>query len=53
MGPLRGRNDEEGFVEALLEGQPDAPVYFGRMKRQNRSGPRSSASVPSSGATSH
>ena len=33
------RNDEEGFVEALLEGQPDAPVYFGRMKRQNRSGP--------------
>jgi hydroxyacylglutathione hydrolase len=33
------RNDEEGFVEALLEGQTDAPVYFGRMKRQNRSGP--------------
>jgi hydroxyacylglutathione hydrolase len=31
--------DEEGFVEALLEGQPDAPAYFGRMKRQNRSGP--------------
>jgi hydroxyacylglutathione hydrolase len=33
------QDDEEGFVEALLEGQPDAPVYFGRMKRQNRSGP--------------
>jgi len=32
-------NDEEGFVEALLEGQPDAPVYFGRMKRQNKLGP--------------
>jgi hydroxyacylglutathione hydrolase len=31
--------DEEGFVEALLEGQPDVPLYFGRMKRQNRSGP--------------
>lgn len=31
--------DEEGFVEALLEGQPDAPVYFGRMKRQNKEGP--------------
>lgn len=31
--------DEEGFVEALLEGQPDAPVYFGRMKRQNKMGP--------------
>jgi hydroxyacylglutathione hydrolase len=32
-------NDEEGFVEALLEAQPDAPVYFGRMKRQNKMGP--------------
>jgi hydroxyacylglutathione hydrolase len=32
-------DDEGGFVEALLEGQPDAPAYFGRMKRQNREGP--------------
>ncbi|TCJ16876.1 MBL fold metallo-hydrolase [Rubrobacter taiwanensis] len=32
-------DDEAGFVEALLEGQPDAPAYFGRMKRQNKSGP--------------
>jgi hydroxyacylglutathione hydrolase len=32
-------NDEEGFIEALLSDQPDAPVYFGRMKRQNKSGP--------------
>jgi len=32
-------DDEQGFVDALLEGQPDAPAYFGRMKRQNRSGP--------------
>jgi hydroxyacylglutathione hydrolase len=31
--------DEEGFVAALLEGQPDAPSYFSRMKRQNREGP--------------
>src|SRR5690625_2976578 len=31
--------DEEGFVTALLDGQPDAPLYFGRMKRQNRQGP--------------
>src|SRR5690606_26613477 len=31
--------DEDGFVTALLEGQPDAPTYFGRMKRQNRDGP--------------
>lgn len=31
--------DEQGFVDELLEGQPDAPAYFGRMKRQNREGP--------------
>lgn len=33
------QGDEEGFVKSLLEGQPDAPAYFGRMKRQNRAGP--------------
>lgn len=33
------RDDEEGFVRALLEGQSDAPAYFGRMKRYNRDGP--------------
>lgn len=33
------RNDDrQGFVDALLEGQPDAPLYFGRMKRTNRAG---------------
>ncbi|MGP5078673.1 rhodanese-like domain-containing protein [Brachybacterium alimentarium] len=32
-------DDEQGFVEELLEGQPDAPAYFGRMKRQNIQGP--------------
>ena len=31
--------DEEGFTRALLEGQPDAPLYFGRMKRWNKEGP--------------
>lgn len=31
--------DVEGFTAALLEGQPDAPTYFGRMKRHNLSGP--------------
>lgn len=32
-------NDEEGFTNALLDGQPDAPLYFGRMKRWNKQGP--------------
>ena len=31
--------DRQGFTDALLEGQPDAPAYFNRMKRQNRAGP--------------
>jgi hydroxyacylglutathione hydrolase len=32
-------HDEEGFVRALLDGQPDAHAYFARMKRQNKIGP--------------
>lgn len=32
-------DDEAGFVTALLEGQPDAHAYFGRMKLENRVGP--------------
>ncbi len=33
------RDDEQGFVDELLSGQPDAHAYFGRMKRQNKEGP--------------
>ncbi|GAA1683394.1 Zn-dependent hydrolase [Citricoccus zhacaiensis] len=32
-------NDEQGFIDELLEGQPDAHAYFARMKRQNKVGP--------------
>lgn len=32
-------DDEQGFIDELLEGQPDAHAYFSRMKRQNRQGP--------------
>ena len=38
-GRLVEDDDERGFVESLLADQPDAPVYFGRMKRQNKNGP--------------
>ena len=37
--PFVQKGDEHGFVAALLEGQPDAPAYFNRMKRQNKEGP--------------
>jgi hydroxyacylglutathione hydrolase len=39
-------DDEAGFTEALLAGQPDAPTYFGRMKRQNKAGPTVLGSQP-------
>ena len=38
-GPYLEANDEAGFVKGLLDGQPDAHAYFGRMKRENRQGP--------------
>jgi len=37
--PLVQAGDEQAFVDELLSGQPDAPSYFGRMKKQNRTGP--------------
>lgn len=30
---------EDAFVDYILEGQPEPPLYFGRMKEQNRRGP--------------
>ena len=37
--PFVDDDDEQGFIDQLLEGQPDAHAYFGRMKRQNKQGP--------------
>ncbi len=34
-----GVADQEAFVQAVLEGQPTPPSYFGRMKQTNRDGP--------------
>lgn len=36
---------EEAFVEAVLDGQPEAPTYFATMKRMNRDGPPPPPSV--------
>jgi len=33
------QSGEDAFVEYILEGQPEPPLYFGRMKEQNRLGP--------------
>ncbi|HJE90369.1 MAG TPA: MBL fold metallo-hydrolase, partial [Dietzia timorensis] len=37
--PFVENDDEQGFIDSLLEGQPDAPTYFSRMKRLNKEGP--------------
>lgn len=39
-------DDEQGFIDELLSGQPDAHAYFGRMKKQNRSGPEVIGEAP-------
>lgn len=36
---LRAAGDEEEFVDYILEGQPEPPLYFARMKRDNKKGP--------------
>ena len=33
------REDEDHFVDAILEGQPEPQIYFARMKRDNKMGP--------------
>lgn len=39
-------NDIEGFVDELLDSQPDAHAYFGRMKVDNRQGPAVLGELP-------
>lgn len=39
-------DDEQGFIDELLSGQPDAHAYFGRMKVQNKVGPAVIGEVP-------
>ena len=38
--------DEDHFVSAVLEGQPEPPRYFAQMKRINKDGPRLLSLVP-------
>lgn len=46
---LRG---EEEFVSAILDGQPEPPMYFARMKRDNRGGPELLGVLPNPPAVS-
>lgn len=43
---VRASRDESGFVEFILGGQPEPPVYFARMKHVNKTGPSVLGGLP-------
>ncbi|MFF8816414.1 rhodanese-like domain-containing protein [Leucobacter sp. NPDC015123] len=45
-GKYLRNDDQQGFVDELLSGQPDAHAYFGRMKVQNKLGPAVIGAAP-------
>ncbi|MEX1137152.1 MAG: MBL fold metallo-hydrolase [Balneolales bacterium] len=44
---LKAANTEDNFVKFILEGQPEPPLYFARMKRENKMGPAITGGLPS------
>lgn len=40
------RQDADTFVDAILEDQPEPPMYFARMKRDNKTGPPVLGTLP-------
>ncbi len=43
---VSSRNDSRSFTKSILDGQPDAPFYFARMKTENREGPALLGDLP-------
>jgi len=43
---LRAAAGEDAFVSWILDGQPEPPLYFARMKKQNRGGPAVLGDLP-------
>lgn len=43
---IRAAASEQGFVDYILDGQPEPPQYFARMKRDNKMGPRVLGGIP-------
>ncbi|MEX2435255.1 MAG: rhodanese-like domain-containing protein [Balneolaceae bacterium] len=43
---LRSATSEDNFVKFILEGQPEPPLYFARMKRDNKVGPALIGGLP-------
>ena len=43
---IHAARDEKTFVDFILSGQPEPPLYFARMKRDNKMGPKVLGSLP-------
>ena len=43
---LKSATSEDNFVNFILEGQPEPPIYFARMKRDNKIGPALIGGLP-------
>jgi hydroxyacylglutathione hydrolase len=43
---LKSASSEDNFVKFILEGQPEPPLYFARMKRDNKMGPAITGGLP-------
>lgn len=43
---FKASSSENEFVDFILDGQPEPPLYFGRMKKVNREGPAVLGSLP-------
>ncbi len=44
---IQAATSDDEFVDFILSGQPEPPVYFARMKRDNRAGPTVLGRIPS------
>lgn len=45
-GSIKAAISEKDFVDYILEGQPEPPLYFARMKRDNKKGPKLLGGIP-------
>lgn len=43
---IKAASDEDTFVKFILDGQPEPPLYFARMKRDNKLGPKVLGTLP-------
>ncbi len=43
---IKAAKNEQGFVDFILSGQPEPPMYFANMKRDNKVGPKVLGKLP-------